>query len=367
MIMAVLRTLKLLCVILVVSVLGACGGRKPAVVVTPASPAEFELELLVTGAFSEVLSGDALAAENAKLQIPEGTPPTAMVWCAQPPEMAGQALLAPPVFEASDSETHLSIRTREVGGVLEEHRIAGWEFAVDEPTTVTLRRVFRVRLSGQPPYAGSTDGSYDLTDSYITEYLKPERFHEMTPAMTALLPSIVGKEQNPLEKARLVFRYVRKHMTYEYPPATGRGADKAFERGRGDCGQYADLFIALCRAAGVPARFVGGLRVGPDEATGKLTVGSHAWAEVLLPNGVWVPMDPTGPEEKFFAQLASNEHLTISRGRNLELPGAPVWAREDFSEVGNQRADMMQTYTELVTGLRGGFSARRRARALTSE
>jgi hypothetical protein len=127
------------------------------------------------------------------------------------------------------------------------------------------------------------------------------------------------------------------------------------------------LFITLCRAAGVPARFVGGLRVGPNETTGKLTVGSHAWAEVLLPNGTWVPMDPTGPEEKFFAQLASNEHLTISRGRNLVLPGAPVWAREDFSEVENQRADMMQTYTQLVTGLRGGFTARRMARTPPSE
>jgi transglutaminase-like putative cysteine protease len=53
----------------------------------------------------------------------------------------------------------------------------------------------------------------------------------------------------------------------------------------GDCNEHAQLYVALARAVGLPARAVAGLAyVG-----GKFYY--HAWPEVFL--GDWVAVDPT--------------------------------------------------------------------------
>ncbi len=58
---------------------------------------------------------------------------------------------------------------------------------------------------------------------------------------------------------------------------------------RGDCTEHARLFIALSRAAGIPAREVTGVTWMGDEQG---AFGWHAWAEVELA-GRWRPVDPT--------------------------------------------------------------------------
>ncbi len=53
-------------------------------------------------------------------------------------------------------------------------------------------------------------------------------------------------------------------------------------RGEGVCQDQAHVFIACCRAAGIPARYVSGyLYSGNSESAG--TAASHAWVDVWLP------------------------------------------------------------------------------------
>jgi transglutaminase-like putative cysteine protease len=54
---------------------------------------------------------------------------------------------------------------------------------------------------------------------------------------------------------------------------------------QGDCNEHTQLFVALARAIGIPARIAAGLAY----VDGKFYY--HAWPEVLL--GDWVPVDPT--------------------------------------------------------------------------
>jgi hypothetical protein len=54
---------------------------------------------------------------------------------------------------------------------------------------------------------------------------------------------------------------------------------------RGDCNEHTQLFLALARAAGIPARSASGLAY----LGGKFYY--HAWPEVYL--GSWVAVDPT--------------------------------------------------------------------------
>ncbi len=60
---------------------------------------------------------------------------------------------------------------------------------------------------------------------------------------------------------------------------------------RGDCTEYAQMFVSLARAAGLPAREVTGFIYTGDARTGSF--GGHAWVEVLV-DGRWTSMDPTG-------------------------------------------------------------------------
>lgn len=58
----------------------------------------------------------------------------------------------------------------------------------------------------------------------------------------------------------------------------------------GSCRDYAVLFMEVCRAIGLAARFVSGYQEG-DPGSAELYL--HAWAEVYLPGAGWRGYDPT--------------------------------------------------------------------------
>ena len=108
------------------------------------------------------------------------------------------------------------------------------------------------------------------------ECLKEQYPHiRFSPYIRALADEIVGDETIPLEKARRIYDYVTKNVHYSFmreymiiediPQYCARNL-------RGDCGVQALLFITLCRAAGVPARWQSGLYSHP------MYCGSHDWA-----------------------------------------------------------------------------------------
>lgn len=59
---------------------------------------------------------------------------------------------------------------------------------------------------------------------------------------------------------------------------------------KGVCQHYALIFVALARKVGIASRIVGGLHF--DGADGHLEAISHAWVEVLIKGGRWVPLEP---------------------------------------------------------------------------
>src|SRR2546427_2753 len=83
--------------------------------------------------------------------------------------------------------------------------------------------------------------------------------------------------------ARRIADWVRANLA-QRPTATSPGALQALEARLGDCNEHAVLYVALARAAGLPARTAAGL-VAVD---GRFYY--HAWAEVYL--GDWVAVDP---------------------------------------------------------------------------
>jgi hypothetical protein len=96
----------------------------------------------------------------------------------------------------------------------------------------------------------------------------------------------IGDAQTPRDKVKrlvhLVHRFIEPSLT-----ADGPNLYELLDKKKGDCKSYALLLTTLMRAAGIPAREVGGLvYMGDDQKA----FGGHAWNEVVL-DGCWVPVD----------------------------------------------------------------------------
>ena len=90
-------------------------------------------------------------------------------------------------------------------------------------------------------------------------------------------------------------------------------ASEVLKAGVGVCQDYAHLFIACCRALGVPARYVSGyLLTRPPEGKPRLVGAdaSHAWVSVWVPRTGWVDLDPTNN------LLPGEQHVTVAWGRD---------------------------------------------------
>ncbi len=148
----------------------------------------------------------------------------------------------------------------------------------------------------------TADGSkYQINDPYIKN----------------LAREIVGNEQNPYWRARKIFDYVRNHLEYKLEGGWNV-APVVLKRGTGSCSEYTFSFIALCRAAGIPARYVGSIVVRGDDAS--IDDVFHRWPEIYLPNYGWIPIDPQGGDKPLPRDRAlnighlSNRFLITTRG-----------------------------------------------------
>ncbi|NPA75771.1 MAG: transglutaminase domain-containing protein [Euryarchaeota archaeon] len=127
-----------------------------------------------------------------------------------------------------------------------------------------------------------------IEGAYAREHLKEREPHILiTPFIKRLAMEIVGEEQEPAKMARKIYDWITTHMRYFYVRNYGTYeniGEYAATNLRGDCGFHAILFITLCRAVGIPAKWQSGWFVTPHYA------GPHDWAQVFL-DGKWYPVD----------------------------------------------------------------------------
>jgi len=134
--------------------------------------------------------------------------------------------------------------------------------------------------------------------------------------------------------------WVYQSLTYRYGVTGVRTtAAEALAVGAGVCQDYAHVMLALCRACGLPSRYVSGHLLGQG--------GTHAWVEVLLPT-----RDGTG---EAIAHAFDPTHA--SRGG---LGYVTVAVGADYSDV----APTSGTY---LSGVRGRLTATKKVVLLEAE
>lgn len=130
--------------------------------------------------------------------------------------------------------------------------------------------------------------------------------------------------QTEKEIVKNIYDYVINNMKYTKHGRKEWGAVKALQKGRGDCSEYSDLFVAICRAKNIPARVVTGYTVRPDSTSQK-----HNWAEVYLQDYGWVPFEPS---------IDNVENITLLNRAFSKM--APVYIY--FSHIRND--EVLQNY-----------------------
>lgn len=180
----------------------------------------------------------------------------------------------------------------------------------------SIRVVVAGTVEIETPQNGS--GNF-LPDSAIDSDLSPMVFSVATPlteaeetvrAFAASRLRHKARAEDFLELAEAICGTVEYQSGITEVTST---AAQALDLGRGVCQDHAHLFIACCRAQGVPARYVSGyVDPGQDQEA-----ASHAWSDVWIEGEGWVSVDIT------HRVLARERHCRLAIGRDY-LSAAPV-------------------------------------------
>jgi len=132
-------------------------------------------------------------------------------------------------------------------------------------------------------HSDSTSTGEDLNlDSYLIHERMIEKDH---PLIQELAAKISG--EGTLDTIRKIYHFVPTYLSVDLMKIKGVGAAKTAETKKGMCIDYCDLFVALCRARGIPARVVAGFKCD-------FTVSpKHSWIEVYVEPHGWIAFDPT--------------------------------------------------------------------------
>jgi hypothetical protein len=149
------------------------------------------------------------------------------------------------------------------------------------------------------------------TRSKVKRYLQSSPQIESTHSTIRKLADEIGVDTtaSAWQQVDTIFRWVRDNIEYRFEE-TNRSCLEALKAKQGDCGEMTSLFIALCRARGIPARAV--------------WIPQHTYPEFYLEddqgNGHWFPCQVAGPYE--FGSMIEPSPI-LQKGDNFKLPGLP--------------------------------------------
>jgi transglutaminase-like putative cysteine protease len=157
------------------------------------------------------------------------------------------------------------------------------------------------------------EGAWNPAD--YRKYLAPTSLGPIDSEVRKLAEKIVAGKKGVLERAKAIYDWTCENM-YRDPDTKGCGKGDVcalLRKPGGKCTDISSVYIALCRAAGVPAREIFGLRLGKTP-TQDITTWQHCWAEFYLPGTGWVPVDPADVRKAMLV-----EKLKLGDVRTQEL------------------------------------------------
>ena len=247
-----------------------------------------------------------------------------------------------------------------------------WNINGDEETTYTLG-----------VEASVVAESYLITDLTGIQSLTLSEIHQQNPDLSYQYlqrqsngtvnltdpdhPDILTTAQTILEQVntsnaflvgQAVFTWLQEQTTYDLHDSFAgvQPAAETMQKRSGDCDDLTYLYVSLCRAAGLPARFIRGYLIA-ETIDGTITSTPHAWSEIYVGNNLgingWIPVecacdcdDTTinihqnfGVENAFHLRLYTDDGTNESL--NVSLAGIT------YATYGTQRSIQLTPFSEV--------------------
>jgi len=168
-----------------------------------------------------------------------------------------------------------------------------------------------------------------LGPSELADYLTPSELVPSTPALAALAERHrPARPEDTFDAVRELMAFVYNDFEYQKDvTSVSTTVDEVLAHRTGVCQDFAHVLLGLCRALGIPARYVSGYivasRQSQSQTLGTMTQSqgfdtgpsrgagaSHAWIEAFAPTHGWRGFDPTNN------LLASEHHVKMAIGRD---------------------------------------------------
>lgn len=208
-------------------------------------------------------------------------------------------------------------------------------FGVIEPHTELVVSVESAVETTAPPEpaadAAVVDLYRDTAHGTLWTFLQSSRHTEWDGPIVTLAGEIVAAAGSLVAAIRDIATAVNARL--EYRPGTttiGVSPTAVWDQRSGVCQDFAHVTIAMLRSQGIPARYVSGYFYASDVSgggapdSGEITVQTHAWVDVWIPDHGWWAIDPTND------LVAGERHVTVGQGRDYDdvLPMRGVYYGE---------------------------------------
>lgn len=170
---------------------------------------------------------------------------------------------------------------------------------------------------------------FKLTQEQINTYLKSTNYWQSDDEK-------IKEIANGLSSPKDIYNYVVKTLKYNFTktnrPATRLGAVNALSSpNEAICMEFTDLFIALSRAKGIPAREINGYAYTTNPEIQPLSLVSdilHAWPEYWdFDSNTWIPVDPTWGSTTngidYFSKFDAKHIAFVIHGDESMFPQTP--------------------------------------------
>lgn len=189
------------------------------------------------------------------------------------------------------------------------------------------------------------DGS-EIPDD-VKQYLEGSDLVPVNDQVKAAADEITAGKTDSVEKARAIYDWIIQNMNRdESVKGCGTGDVCALlDTKAGKCTDINSVFVGLCRASGIPAREMFGVRMNAED----ITKNQHCWAEFYVAGTGWVPADPadvlkavlkggwtkdqaeTQEKADYYWGGWDSERVELSEGRDLTLaPAQDAGALNNF-------------------------------------
>jgi len=172
------------------------------------------------------------------------------------------------------------------------------------------------------------------------------------------------KTNNSFLVAKSLFSWLKQNIAYQIHPdeRVVRSASVTLSKKQGDCDDLSFLYISLCRAVDIPARFIRGYLITAG-MNGSITATPHAWTEVFVgqPGSLsgWIPIECacctnsliTDINQNFGVESAFHLRLFTDDGSNaslaFSLSGISYITHEQNTSIALESFAEISNYQEL--------------------